>query len=318
MKFEFKNIPIDLIICMIISLILIPFLLLKLEGAIRIIIGIPIVMFIPGYVTVFSLFPTKKRINLIERIGLSLGLSIAILPLIAIGLYYTPWGIELAPVLFSIYAYIVCIGSIAIFRWINIKAEKRFIVIINLSFPKFKDKLHLILSVVLIIFIITTAIYFVYVISIPKPRDKFTEFYWLGPTGKAGEYNRNISKNERLSIIIGLANHEYKRIDYTIEVWAINQTSIINGTSNIIDNMWYKDKIEVTLNHSSYGIEEMWRPQWEQEYSFTFNKSGQFRLTFLLFTNKTGEYDFNQDYKEISEIKFDNAYMDIHLNLNVL
>ena len=106
LKFSFPNYPIDIIICMIWSLILLPIALLDIEGAIRIILGLPFILFIPGYILVFSLFPEKKTdhgIDIIERIALSLGLSLAVVPLIGLGLNYTIWGIRLEPILFSLF-----------------------------------------------------------------------------------------------------------------------------------------------------------------------------------------------------------------------
>ena len=73
---------------MIWSIILLPIVLLRIDDTLRIIIGLPFILFIPGYILVFALFPTKKSVDIIERIALSFGLSIAIVPLIGLGLNY--------------------------------------------------------------------------------------------------------------------------------------------------------------------------------------------------------------------------------------
>jgi|GEM_PF-1133507 len=49
---------------------------------IRAIIGFFLVMFIPGYAATWALFPDDKEIDLIERIALAIGLSIALVVLI--------------------------------------------------------------------------------------------------------------------------------------------------------------------------------------------------------------------------------------------
>ena len=67
-----------------------------MNNVVRIILGIPIVLFIPGYLLVSVLFPgkkTEKGLDVVEKIALSLGVSIAIVPLLGIVLNYTPWGI---------------------------------------------------------------------------------------------------------------------------------------------------------------------------------------------------------------------------------
>ncbi|MCW3133209.1 MAG: DUF1616 domain-containing protein [Methanophagales archaeon] len=65
----------------------------------RAVVGFPLVLFLPGYSLVSALFPGKDELDLLERIALSIGLSICIVVFIGLGLNYTPWGIRLGPVL---------------------------------------------------------------------------------------------------------------------------------------------------------------------------------------------------------------------------
>ena len=60
----------------------------------RVVLALPLMLFIPGYCVIAALFPKDGDINLIERFVLSFGLSIAIVPLIGLGLNFTPWGIR--------------------------------------------------------------------------------------------------------------------------------------------------------------------------------------------------------------------------------
>ncbi len=128
--------------------------------ALRVLLGLPFILFIPGYVLISALYPEKKRyfnkvgspiskeeweklveekdegdevskdddlpdgkgLDGLERLALSLGLSIAITPLIGLVLNYTyDWdpdhlGIRLLPVLFSVYAFILITGIAAVVR----------------------------------------------------------------------------------------------------------------------------------------------------------------------------------------------------------
>lgn len=82
----------------------------------RLVLGSIMVLFIPGYVTVEALYPKEQELSPLERLALSIGLSLAIIPLIGLLLNYTPWGIRLEPVLISIVIYIVIIGIVASYR----------------------------------------------------------------------------------------------------------------------------------------------------------------------------------------------------------
>ncbi|MCK4349176.1 MAG: DUF1616 domain-containing protein, partial [Thermoplasmatales archaeon] len=153
MRIEIKKYPADVILCMLWSLILLPVALLNVGGTVRVILGLPFILFIPGYILIFALFPTKKTdkgIDTIERIALSFGLSIAVVPLIGLGLNYTPWGIRLEPILLSIFIFVVGVGAVAIYRWIHINPNERFTISFDISLPKSESKLDQALTVILV------------------------------------------------------------------------------------------------------------------------------------------------------------------------
>jgi len=178
---------------------------------IRIIFGLPLVLFLPGYSLIAALFPRKDDLDGIERIALSFGLSIAITPLLGLALNYTPFGIRLSPVLIVLSVFTIALAIGAYIRRAMIPEEDRFVVDIffgkkisktsdirfaqsdyrtlfdNIkeSFKTADTKLDRILSVILIISIILAISMTVYVIITPKQSEKFTEFYVLGSNGTA-------------------------------------------------------------------------------------------------------------------------------------
>jgi len=71
----------------------------------RFFLGLALVLFIPGFALTLALWPKTKKedtIDSIERIALSFGLSIAIVPLIGIILDKTPYGIRLKSIVVSL------------------------------------------------------------------------------------------------------------------------------------------------------------------------------------------------------------------------
>lgn len=71
------------------------------------ILGLPFLLFFPGYTSQAALFPEKGRLGEVERVALSFGLSIAVVPLIGLGLNFTPWGIRLDPILISLAVFVI-------------------------------------------------------------------------------------------------------------------------------------------------------------------------------------------------------------------
>lgn len=318
MKLSYTRLPVDILLLMIWGIIVIPFSLLNTPDSFRVILGLPFILFIPGYVLVFALFPARKTdhgIDTLERVVLSFGLSIAVVPLIGLLLNYTPWGIRLEPILLSLLLFILGIGLVGIYRWTHTPTEDRFIITLDLSLPHQHNKTDQALTLILIIVIIIVLASLVYVITIPKTGETFTEFYLLGPAGKAEGYPRNLTTQQNATVIIGVANHEQRQITYNIEIWLLNQTTQDNQT--ITHQMWYLDTITTTLPHHPLSIEEPWSAQWTEQYTFRINTTGTYKLAFLLFTNATQTYDKTINYQAIAEEKLSSAYRTNHLWITV-
>lgn len=86
------------------------------ETPLRAALGFVLVLFAPGYVFVSAIFPGKDELDPIERLALSIGLSICIVVFIGVGLNYTPWGIRLNPILLSISSFTMTFATITAYR----------------------------------------------------------------------------------------------------------------------------------------------------------------------------------------------------------
>ena len=90
----------------------------------RYILGSVFVLFIPGYVTVEALFPKGREMDGIERFALSVGLSLALVPLIGLLLNYTPWGIRLTPIVLSLVIFTVGVAAVGVVRRFRLSQER--------------------------------------------------------------------------------------------------------------------------------------------------------------------------------------------------
>lgn len=69
---------------------------------VRYISGALFVLYVPGYSLIEALYSKADELDQLERLALSIGLSLALVPLVGLVLNYTPWGIRLVPILVSL------------------------------------------------------------------------------------------------------------------------------------------------------------------------------------------------------------------------
>ena len=278
-----KKIPSDLLI--VIGLVLLTDIFVLAPGLnetiLRNVLGLPLVLFLPGYTLIAALFPAKSDLDGIERTALSFGLSIAIVPLIGLVLNYTPFGIRLLPVLvcLSIFIFIMC--WLAYIRRASLPETEAFEIsfsaaalsLKNEILEKPESKLDRALTIILILSILMSVATLEYVILTPKEGEHFTEFYVLGPQGIADNYTTDYTLGQSGTMIVGIVNHEYRPVNYTMQVRLENQLLPLP------ENLQH-----ITLDHNE---------TWEETVTFTPPMVGQnMKLEFLLFneTDKTTPY----------------------------
>ncbi len=77
--------------------------------------------FLPGFVIVKAIFPNKSlapkpEVDLIERLFLSVGVSLAIVPMLGLILNYLPWRLYQEPVAIGILCLILLVATIGVTR----------------------------------------------------------------------------------------------------------------------------------------------------------------------------------------------------------
>lgn len=316
--------PWDLFLCIGWSIALVPIAMLGMSTVLRTILGLPFLLFIPGYILVYALFPTRsttRGLQGIERIALSVGLSIAVVPLLGLMLNYTPWGIRLEPILLSLFFFIIGIGAIGLYRWFRTSPDERFTFSFHFSRPQTTSRIDALLTTLLVICILIAVVALIYVIMTPKIGETFTEFYLLGSSGKATGYPQNLTVGENASVIIGIANHEARTINYTVEIWLIDQSiqqNVSTGENETVyHHFWFLDRVPVTLNSTMVDTEQPWTVQWEYNYTFQLQRNGTFKLAFLLYITPQESYILDGDYQAIAAEKIDQAYRQLHLWITV-
>lgn len=244
-------------VALIISVILVPYSLL------RIVLGLPFVLFFPGYTLICALFPSNQDLDNVERVALSIGLSLAVVPLVGLALNYTPWGIRLNPIMASLFMFTLLLSVLSNYRRSRLPAEKKQGMSTSIKIFKMSTKRELdrLLTVALLVGLVLVGGVAVYLFLAPKTGEQFTEFYLLGSNGQLADYPTNLTLGENGTVVLGVVNHERESVTYKIVITLDNQT---------VD----------TLNNITLANQE----SWQQNCTFTPLKTGEnMNLGFTLY-----------------------------------
>lgn len=290
------SLPADLRTVMVLVLLTDLFILLPFlsSSPIRTVLGLPMVLFLPGYALIAALFPARDDLDGIERIALSFGLSIAVVPLLGLGLNYTPWGIRLVPVLVAISLFTLAMCLVAIWRRRGL-GEDAFSVPFRRMYASLRhelaagsqSRLDRALSIVLVISILLSVVTLIYVVVTPKQGERFTEFYILGPQGMADNYKTRLVMGESVDVIVGVVNHEYQLVNYSLEI------RLDNKSMEVPENFRH-----MSLGHNA---------TWEQPLSFTPPVTGNdMKLQYLLYREDNTSEPYRDLHLWISVTESDN------------
>ena len=249
----------------------------------------------------------RDGIDGIERVALSFGLSIAIVPLIGLVLNFTPWGIRLAPIAVSVAGFtLICVGVAAIRRW-ELPADERFAVpyrewITAAKHEVFEpdDRTDAALNVMLALSILLAVGSVGYAVAVPPQGEQFSEFYLLTETDDgelvADGYPDTMELDETAELIVGIENYEYETTDYTVVVQL--QEVVSEGNESTVVERTEIDRFGTTLEHNETHHER---------HTLRPTMTGDdLRVQYLLY-----------DGDAPAEPTRENAYRDLHLWINI-
>jgi len=250
----------------------------------------------------------QQGIDGIERVALSFGLSIAIVPLIGLVLNFTPWGIRLAPIALSVTVFtLVCVG-IAARRRNELPAEEQFQVPYTAWIAAGKAELFdpdsrtdAALNVALVLSVLLAVGSVGYAVAVPPQGEQFSEFYLLRES-KEGElvadgYPDELAVGEQSELVVGIGNNEYERTSYTVIVQL--QTVEQEGNTTIVREREEIDRFQATVEHNATHHEP---------HTLQPTQPGEdLRVKYLLYKGSAPETPTQE-----------NAYRDLHIWIDVI
>jgi uncharacterized membrane protein len=312
------------------------------ETPLRIIVGLPFVLFVPGYAFIAALFPEttmsdgedvgapdgddeggasqdvhhrltlqqvrgRGSIDGIERVALSFGTSIAIVPLLGLVLNFTPWGIRLLPVFITVGGFTLVATVVAARRRFALPPAARFRVPYRAWLASARSELFepdtrtdKLLNILLVVSVLLAMASVTYAVAVPKQGEAFTEFYVLteNETGAlvADDYPTEFTAGESKPLHLGIGNHEHRDVEYTVVV-ALHRVQMENNTTQVLEGQRLQRLDAVVPANGT----------WHRQINVTPTMEGErLRLTFLLYQDAPPANPSDE-----------NAYRELHLWVNV-
>ncbi|WP_276282386.1 DUF1616 domain-containing protein [Halorussus caseinilyticus] len=164
-----------------------------------------------------------------ERLALSVGLSLVVVPLVGVALNFTPFGIRLVPVVVSVGAFTAAASVFAAVRRWNLPPERRFRVPYREWYAEARAGLlggetrtDRALNVALAVSLVLALGSVGYAVTSPKPSQQYTEFYLLSEADDgrlvADDYPTEFARGEGKPLTVGVTNREGERTNYTVVV----------------------------------------------------------------------------------------------------
>ena len=333
----------------------------------RVVFGLPLVLFLPGYALIAALFPeagrtphqdgghesggndggtgtdhdghkpttsepgsgtrkdshhtgdvhasdrvplpgSQRGIDGIERVALSFGMSIAVVPLLGLMLNFTPWGITLGPIMVAVTGFTLGVTGIAAVRRQSLPEARRFRVPYRnwidagrseLFAPE--SRLDGVLNVLLVCSILLAVGTVGYAVVFPPQGESFTEFYLLteednGDLVAAG-YPTEFELGQTADLVVGVENHEGEPVEYTVVIQL--QAVETEGNETTVTERVELDRIDTPRVADN--------ETWQHSHAVEPTMAGEeLRLQYLLYRGEPSENPTADD-----------AYRDLHLWVDV-
>ncbi|WP_226007311.1 DUF1616 domain-containing protein [Natrinema salinisoli] len=209
-------------------------------------IGLPLLVFAPGYVTVSALFPRSSSAQEVaaedrllirqavsvtdsERVALSFGVSLALLPLLALLIAATPWGYT-GPVVITTVGCFTLFGAgfAAIRRSVVPPADRYGIALgrrlegVHAAIFGVESSLHVAVNVALVLAVVLSLATAGYAFVSPQQGEQYTNLQLLTETDSdelvASGYPSEIEPGESIPFVIAVDNREDRDMNYTVVV----------------------------------------------------------------------------------------------------
>jgi uncharacterized membrane protein len=327
------GLPGDLLLVVAYALVAGGLVIMGLPSALQFLVGVPLAVFVPGYTVLSVLFPGRpsrnagqvsslsgmsrtfsslrsiqqRGVRWGERVALSFGLSLFIIPLLALVLDFSTLVFDTGslyrtgPIVATLVGFSMLCALVGVVRRLRLPRAQRFGVPVGYWIDDFVGGLtgspvDALLNVVLILSVLVGAASMTYALAVPQDGSSATNFYVGTQNGSGGvtlDHPRNLTAGQPQQLTVGIQNHEGEPANYSVVV----QLQRYSGEEVLTRN---------TLDRFSTGTIPQNRT-WQRQHRVTPTiTEDNLQLVYLLYRGDPPQNPTEQ-----------NAYRSIHLSVNV-
>lgn len=296
------------------------------DTPLRVPFGFLLVLFIPGYALTVVIFPDHaiaadpaaeqstadatrtsqtRGLDGVERVTLSIALSVVLVMLTALGLHLSGIGIRLRPALILLNIIVVGTTGGAAVRRRQVPLDRRAGLRVRpwlgglLAEINSFDRIDRALSVLLVVSLLFVGAGTAYTIAAPGDDETYTEFYLLAEneTGalQATDYPTAFTVNESESLVVGITNQEHEPVAYTVVV-TLQRVERQSESAPVLEARELH-RFQTRLAHGE---------TWRKRHTITPRRTGTtLRIRYLLYRGTP------------DSMTRPNAYRSLHLWINV-
>ncbi len=263
-------------------------------GPLRVLIGGSFVLLAPGYALTAALFPhgesavsvTGDRVTLsgLERVVYAVGLSIVTVPLLALFLNYTSWGITPSSVVLTLVWFVLGATVVAAVRRLRVPAAERYRLPVGDALTRLTGAGPA-TAVIGVLFVLSLAVAGT-ALATTDGGQRYTEFYLMGEDDETGElvaddYPDEIAPGNSAPVYVGIENRERRQMTYTVLV-EFHRVSAVDGERRVTAR-WQEARYETRLRDGATNGTRV-------DVSPPESAAGdRLRLTVMLYRGSAGE-----------------------------
>ncbi|POG56251.1 DUF1616 domain-containing protein [Haloferax marisrubri] len=273
---------------------------LDVVPTVQALVGIPVLLFLPGYALLLALFPAgssdapvegpsfgrfewQPNLSLVERFALAFGMSVALLPVVGLTLLWTGVGLNTAPVIVALSAVIVVGLAVGETRRRRLPESERFHVPIRRwyadvvrSFDQ-PSRIDSLLNVALAFAILLAVASLSYALVAPGTGESYSSLSLLtqGADGEfvAADYPEALVVGEQTELFVSIENAEGEATSYTL-VAELQRVERVNGETTVVERQVLGSRTETVADGET----------WRTRHTFAPVVTGEdLRLTYFLY-----------------------------------